>query len=336
MEGQNSKDGGNQFVREKGLRVHGSRDKTRHEDSRMSLDIISIGELLIDFISTDGGVSFRRAAGGAPANVVVACSHLGLRSGFIGKVGNDEFGQFLRDTLKREGVDVSKVRLDRKVGTTLAFVWVDKDGERRFKFRRGADALLELGEVDDDYVRGSRVFHFGSISLISEPSRSATLKAVKVAKKNSITITYDPNLRLNLWKRREMARHWMMAGLRRANVVKLNEEEIRFMFGSSIEDGADELLRFADKVFISLGRRGCYYADKDSRGYSKPYKIGVRDTTGAGDGFMGGIIYGNLKGWGVEKTASFSNAVGALTASKLGGIPSMPALGEVLQLMQKR
>ena len=302
----------------------------------MKLDVISIGELLIDFISTDGGVSFRRAAGGAPANVAVACSRLGLRSGFMGKVGNDEFGQFLRDTLKREGVDVSRVRLDRKVGTTLAFVWVDKDGERRFQFRRGADALLESSEVDGGYVGGSKVFHFGSISLISEPSRSATLKAVKAAERNGITITYDPNLRLSLWRRGEEARRWMMAGLRRADVVKLNEEEVRFMFGSGVENGSEELLRFADKVFISLGRRGCYYADGSSRGYSKPYRIEVRDTTGAGDGFTGGVIYGILKGWGVEKTASFSNAVGALTASRLGGIPSMPTLGEVLRLMQGR
>ena len=302
----------------------------------MNPDVISLGELLIDFISMDGGATFKRAAGGAPANVAVACSRLGLKSGFIGKVGDDEFGQFLRDTLRREGVGVDRVYLDREASTTLAFVSVDRSGERSFQFYRGADARLKPDEVEEGYISGSKVFHFGSISLISNPSRSATLKAVKAAEKNGVTITYDPNLRLSLWRRKEKAKHWMMAGLRKADVVKLNEEEVRFMLELGVEDGAEELLRFADKVFISLGRRGCYYADESSRGYSKPYMIGVRDTTGAGDGFMGGAIYGILKGWGVEKTASFSNAVGALTASGLGGIPSMPTLEEVLRLVGSR
>lgn len=290
---------------------------------------------MIDFISTDGGATFKRAAGGAPANVAVACSRLGLKSGFIGKVGDDGFGRFLRGTLEGEGVDVSRVYPSRRAGTTLAFVWVDKDGERRFQFRRGADALLALDDVDDGYVGGSNVFHFGSISLISEPARSATLKATKAAERNGITVTYDPNLRLSLWRRGEKARRWMMAGLKKADVVKLSEEEVRFMFGLGVEEGAEELLEFTDKAFISLGRRGCYYADGDSRGYSEPYKVEVRDTTGAGDGFMGGVICGILKGWGMGKIASFANAVGALTASRLGGIPSLPTSEEVLRLLNQ-
>ncbi|GAI51001.1 unnamed protein product, partial [marine sediment metagenome] len=157
------------------------------------MDVVCLGELLVDLVSKDGGASFRRAAGGAPANVAVACARLGLKSGFIGKVGDDGFGRFLRDTLKREGVDVSRVYLDDKANTTLAFVSVDEDGERHFQFCRGADALLEPSEVDANYMADSKIFHFGSISLIPRPARYATLNAMRVAKENCLTITYDPN-----------------------------------------------------------------------------------------------------------------------------------------------
>ena len=306
----------------------------------LNLDVISLGELLIDFIPTKSGTTikgapaFKKAAGGAPANVAVACSRLGLKSGFIGKVGNDEYGSFLRDTLEKEGVDVSKVYFDRRVGTTLAFVLVDKDGERHFQFHRGADALLRSEEIDEDYIRDSKIFHFGSISLTSEPAKGATMRAVKAAEENGLTITYDPNLRLSLWKSEEEAKKWMWAGLEKANVVKMNEEEVGFMLGLGVEEGAEELLESVDRVFISLGKKGCYYADEDSRGYSNSYKVEVRDTTGTGDGFMGGVIYGILKGWEMNKIASFSNAVGALTASGIGVIPALPTLNEVLHLIE--
>jgi len=301
----------------------------------MKLDVISLGELLIDFISMDGGVTFRKVAGGAPANVAVACSRLGLKSGFVGKVGEDEFGLFLRDSLRSAGVDVGKFCLDGETGTTLAFVFVDADGERRFQFRRGADGMLSPGEIDENYIKNSRVFHFGSISLISEPARSATLKALKVAKKSGLTVTYDPNLRLNLWENEEEARKWIGVGLEEADVVKMNDGDAWFMFGSGVEDAAEKLLEHAKKVFITFGEKGCYYADKNSKGYSSAYKVRVKDTTGAGDGFMGGVIYGILNGWGMEKIASFSNAVGAITVSRIGVIPSLPTLSEVLRLIKR-
>jgi fructokinase len=302
----------------------------------VSLDVISLGELLIDFISTDGGVTFKRAAGGAPANVAVACSRLGLKSGFIGKVGDDGFGRFLRSTLEREGVDVSKVYLEKGGKTTLAFVSVDTDGERHFQFHRGADALLRPEEIDTEYVRDSRAFHFGSVSLISESARRATLKAVRAARNRGRTVTYDPNLRLNLWESAEKARKWIGVGMEMAEVVKLNEEELKFMFGPGIEKGAEKVLETADKVFVTLGKRGCYYADENSEGYSGPYRVKVIDTTGAGDGFMGGVIYGVLKGWEAERTASFSNAAGVLTTSGIGVIASLPKLEDVLRLMEMK
>jgi len=300
----------------------------------LSLDIISLGELLIDFISTDGGFTFKKAAGGAPANVAAACSRLGLKSGFIGKVGDDGFGRFLRSTLEREGVDVSRVYLEKGGRTTLAFVSVDADGERRFQFHRGADALLRSEEIDTKYIRGSRAFHFGSISLISEPARKATLKAVRAARNNGLKVTYDPNLRLNLWGSTKEARKWIGVGLETAEVVKLNEEELEFMFGPGIEQGAEKVLETADRVFVTLGERGCYYTDENSRGYSGSYRVKVVDTTGAGDGFMGGVIYGTLKGWDTERTASFSNAAGALTIRGVGVMNSLPKLEDVLRLVK--
>ena len=302
----------------------------------MSLDVISLGELLIDFISTDGGITFKKAAGGAPANVAVACSRLGLKSGFIGKVGDDGFGRFLRSTLEREGVDVSRLYLEKGGKTTLAFVSVDAGGECHFQFRRGADALLRPEEICTEYLRSSRVFHFGSISLISESARKATLKAVRATRNSGLTVTYDPNLRLNLWESAKKARKWIGAGLEVAEVVKLNEEELEFMFGPGIEEGAEKVLETADKVFVTLGKRGCYYADESSKGYSGPYRVKVVDTTGAGDGFMGGVIYGVLKGWEAERTASFSNAAGALTTSEIGVIVSLPKLEDVIRLVEMK
>jgi fructokinase len=297
----------------------------------VSLDVVCLGELLIDFISKDG-VTFKKAAGGAPANVAVACSRPGLRSGFVGKVGDDMFGRFLKGVLEREGVDVSELYLEKGEKTTLAFVSVDAKGERSFEFRRGADGLLRPEEIRADYIRGSRLFHFSSISLTSEPARSATLKAVRVARNNGLKVTYDPNLRLNLWKSAKEARKWIGVGMEVAEVVKLNEEELEFMFGPGIERGAEKVLETADRVFVTLGERGCYYSDGTCKGYSSPYRVKVVDTTGAGDGFMGGVIYGTLKGWDVERTASFSNAAGALTIQGVGVIDSLPMLEDVLHL----
>jgi fructokinase len=297
----------------------------------MSLDVICLGELLVDFISKDG-VMFKKAAGGAPANVAVACSRLGLKSGFVGKVGDDMFGRFLKGVLEREGVDVSRLYLEKGGRTTLAFVSVAADGERSFEFFRGADALLKPEEVTTDYIRGSKLFHFSSNSLISEPARSATLKAVRAARNNGLKVTYDPNLRLNLWETTKKARKWIGVGMVMAEVVKLNKVELEFLFGPGIERGAEKVLETADRVFVTLGERGCYYADRTSKGYSSPYRVKVVDTTGAGDGFMGGVIYGTLKDWDAERTASFSNAAGALTVRGVGAIDSLPKLGDVLRL----
>lgn len=296
-------------------------------------DIISLGEILIDLVSKDKGETFRRKAGGAPANVAAACSKLGLKAGFIGKVGSDEFGPYLKEELEKHGVGTSNLLTGEK-GTTLAFAWVDEDGERRFTFRRSADAELRPEEIDRSYISKADVFHFGSISLISEPIRSATLEAVKIAEDKNLTITYDPNYRPDLWDDEDEAREKLLEGLKMADVVKISGDEAEFLYGSGPSEAMDDLLKSATRAFVSLGKEGCYYGDSNQRGHKVAYKVKAKDTTGAGDGFMGGVIYGSLQDWKIDKIASFANAAGGLAATKIGAIPSLPTLDEVMEIWE--
>jgi fructokinase len=183
-------------------------------------DVTALGELLIDFVPTVSGVAlieapaFQKAPGGAPANVAAGVAKLGVSAGFMGKVGDDAFGHFLAQTLQEVGVDTSALRFSSEARTALAFVSLRADGEREFMFYRhpSADMLYAPGEVDVEYIRSTRVFHYGSISLISEPSRSATLLAVEAARASEALISYDPNLRLALWPSTRAAKEGIMLG----------------------------------------------------------------------------------------------------------------------------
>jgi fructokinase len=202
-------------------------------------DVVCTGELLIDFVSTRAGVSligapaFVKAPGGAPANVAVGLAKLGVKSSFMGKVGNDDFGRFLAKTLSDNGVDVTPLSYSDTARTMLAFVSRTAEGERDFMFYRhpSADMLFEPAEVDRECIVRSRILHFGSISLISEPSRSATLHAVNLAEEQGLLVSYDPNLRLPLWLGEEEARAGILTGWRRAHLIKANFEEIVFLSG---------------------------------------------------------------------------------------------------------
>ena len=202
-------------------------------------DVIACGELLIDFVSTESGVTlaaapaFKKAAGGAPANVAVGVARLGYRAGFLGQVGEDDFGHFLADTLAEAGVDTGGLRFSAEARTALAFVSLRADGERSFMFYRhpSADMLWRPEDVDAGYAAGTRIFHYGSISLIGEPSRSATLAALGHARAAGALISYDPNLRLALWPSAEAARAGMLAGWQHADLAKVSEEELAFLTG---------------------------------------------------------------------------------------------------------
>ncbi|MGE5603748.1 MAG: PfkB family carbohydrate kinase [Nitrososphaerales archaeon] len=303
-------------------------------------DVIACGELLIDFVSTQPGVTvgqapgFQKAPGGAPANVAVGVARLGYRAGFLGQVGDDEFGHFLADTVEEAGVDVGGLRFSDAARTALAFVSLRADGERSFMFYRhpSADMLWRPEDVDREYVSGTRIFHHGSISLINEPSRSATLAAVEYARASSALISYDPNLRLALWPSPEAARAGMLAAWPFANLIKVSEEELEFLTGvADIERAVRSLWSDRLKVLVvTLGPAGCMYFTPEARGTVPGFSVQPVDTTGAGDGFVAGLLAGLLDcglAWDaadLQAALRLGNAVGALATTQKGAIPALP------------
>ena len=309
-------------------------------------DIITCGELLIDFVPTVSGVSlldapaFKKAPGGAPANVAVGTSRLGISSGFLGKVGDDPFGHFLAKTLEDSRVDTQGLLFSTEARTALAFVSLRADGERDFMFYRhpSADMLYRADEVDLDYIRSAKIFHYGSISLIQEPSRSATLHAVDVASQGGLIISYDPNLRFNLWPDREKAHQGLLLGWSKANLIKASEEELQFLSGSSdILEGARRLWHSQlSLLVITQGKAGCTYLTRALHGFVPGFPVVPIDTTGAGDGFVAGLLAGLVRqpeAWKVEvdlqAVCTYANAVGALTTTQRGAIPALPTAEQV-------
>ena len=318
-------------------------------------DAITLGELLIDFVPTLSGVSlveapaFVKAAGGAPANVAVGLARLGVSSGFMGKVGDDAFGRFLARTLAEASVDVSCLRFTTQARTGLSFMSLRADGERDFLFYRhpSADMLYTPEEVDAGaaYLRQAKALHFGSISLIGEPSRSATLRAVQVAHEAGLLISYDPNLRLDLWPEADerAARAGIMLGWTRAGVIKLNEEELIFLSGK--EDwvsGARSLWHPGLRLLVvTRGKEGCAYVTTEFSGEVPGFEAATIDTTGAGDGFVAGLLKGLLQHPGamdnevmLRSICRYANAVGALTTTERGAIPALPDLVRVSEFSE--
>ncbi len=309
------------------------------------LDVIACGELLIDFVSTESGVTlaqapaFKKAAGGAPANVAVGVARLGYRAGFLGQVGEDEFGHFLADTLREDGVDTGGLLFSPVARTALAFVSLGAGGERSFMFYRhpSADMLWEPASVDPVYVAATRIFHHGSISLIGEPSRSATLKALDYARAAGALISYDPNLRPALWPSLDAARAGILTAWPQADLIKVSEEELAFLSGEEgLAAGARKL--WSDNLrllVVTRGPAGCAYFTADGSGEVPGFTVTSVDTTGAGDGFVAGLLGGllacDLK-WdraALESALRQANAVGALATTQRGAIPALPTAAAV-------
>ena len=256
----------------------------------------------------------------------------------MGKVGNDAFGRLLLQTLREAGIDTGAMVVDDSVFTTLAFVTLDEQGEREFSFARkpGADTCLRPEEIDPEVIRAARVFHFGTLSLTDEPACSATQMAVAIAKEAGNLITFDPNLRKPLWKDLEQAREQMLWGLNQADVVKISDEEVDFLFGLEPEEGAEHILReFGVKlVFVTCGANGCYFRNAVTRGYVPGLGgLKVVDTTGAGDIFGGSALWKLLQlGKKPEElsfeearaVAAFGCASAGLSVTRPGGISSVP------------
>ncbi|MDX1993987.1 MAG: PfkB family carbohydrate kinase [bacterium] len=298
------------------------------------MTVVCLGELLIDFVALESGQSvgdvsgFQKAPGGAPANVAVAVARLGHESAFLGQVGDDPFGHFLAEVLEAESVDVRGLRFSKEARTALAFVSLRADGERSFMFYRhpSADMLYRPEDVARDVLDGATIFHFGSITLIGEPSRSATLEAARHAQERGLLISYDPNLRLALWPDAEAARAGMLLGLDYAHVVKISDEELEFLTGGDLPALWREQTRL---IVVTRGAQGATAYTRTREVQYPGYPVQAVDTTGAGDGFVAGLLVGILEHPDdyQEKLADilcFANAVGALTTTQRGAIPALP------------
>lgn len=319
------------------------------------MDVVALGELLIDFtpagVSPQGQQLFEQNPGGAPANVLAALAKLGCTTAFIGTVGNDAFGIYLKETLYTAGINVKQLRFTDEAPTTLAFVHLDDSGDRSFTFYRkpGADQLLRSEGIDFTALSAAKVFHFGSLSMTIESSRQATLQAAAYARKNNVLVSYDPNLRLSLWRDAVHAKEAILQGMQYSDIVKLSEEELLFLTGTEhIEQGSRLLLEEFSNIkllLVTFGAAGSYCMTRASSSNHEMsakhagFKVNAVDTTGAGDAFFGGILYwlltnGNLVElqWSEEQLHNmlmFANAMGALTAMGKGAIPSLPTLDQV-------
>ena len=309
------------------------------------IDITAVGEILIDL--TQSGVNeqgipvFAANPGGAPANLAVAASRLGASTAFIGKVGTDSFGTFLRNTLLENKVDVSGMVVDQENRTTLAVVAVDGSGERTFSFYRdpSADVKLSVEDIRAEQLKNTKFLHFGSVSLTTDPARSATLYAAKTARENGALISYDPNYRASLWSDEATAIERMLEPLPMVDVLKVSDEELPLLTGTSdLEEGSKILAeRGITLVLVTLGANGAYYRFGEKTGHVPGMKVKVGDTNGAGDTFFGAALAQLAKfdrldaitAEELEQILAVSNRAAGITTSRHGAIPAMPIYEEV-------
>lgn len=313
-------------------------------------DVISMGELLVDFTysgrSADGMRLFEQNPGGAVANVACALANLGLKAAFVGKVGDDMHGDFLRGVLVEKGVDVSGLIKASDAFTTLAFVELAENGERSFSFARkpGADTYISPDDLNEKQLKSCGIFHFGSLSLTDEPARSATIKAINIAKSAGAKISYDPNYRAPLWNGREEAIKHMRSVLDKVDVIKISDEETELITGFADKERAAEELRGhgISCVVVTLGKNGAYASTKNGHALVPVPESRVVDTTGAGDAFWGGFLY-KLSRSGLDPSllntaqladfTEFANAVATLCVGRRGAIPALPKLAEVEEFL---
>ena len=308
-------------------------------------DITTIGEVLIDLTQsgkTEQGIpKFDANPGGAPANLAVAASRLGARTAFIGRVGRDSFGDYLRRCLTENGVDVSGLSVDEKARTTLAVVALDEKGERTFSFYRdpSADVNLSMKYVPMELLSSTKILHFGSVSLTAEPARTATLEAARTAKASGAWVSYDPNYRASLWPDEQTAIKNMLQPLPLVDILKVSDEELPMLTGLSDPDTGSA--RLAEQgvrlVLVTLGAHGAFYRFDGRTGHVPGVPCKVGDTNGSGDTFFGAALsqlvkldsLGQLTVPELERILAFANKAASITTSRHGAIPAMPTLAEV-------
>ena len=321
----------------------------------MTVDVVCLGELLVDMFPAELGrrlaqvTAFHPKPGGAPANVAVAAARLGAKSAFIGKVGDDAFGHHLADVLAQEGVETRGIRFDTEARTVLAFIAQPDANTSEFVFYRnpGADMMLRASELDRNLIRGTKAFHFGSISLIHEPSRSATLEALAIACGSGAFVSFDVNYRPALWSSSEEARERIRATIPLADLVKVNEDELSLLAGSEGLDAASkELLgQGPDLCVVTLGPEGSFFQMAEGSAHVPPFRVDTVDATGCGDAFVAGLLCqlamegdwrDHLVPARMHDILRYANAVGALTALKQGVIPALPTADQVDAFSRKQ
>ena len=310
------------------------------------MQITAIGEILVDMTQTGvdagGNAVFAAIPGGAPANLAVAARKLGVKTAFVGCVGNDPFGMILKRTLRCYDVDASGLQTSDNADTTLAVVTVDASGERSFAFCRkpGADTQIDRSRALES-VRNAGILHFGSVSLASPACRDTIVAAVKLAKENGALITYDPNYRASLWHSEDEAIAVMRSVLPLCDVVKISEEETELLTGfSAPEDAAKALTdRGVRLAVVTLGANGAYWRYGTDSGTVPGFKVKVADTNGAGDTFFGAFVsriakHGGLDGLTpetIDRFVRYANRAASITASRPGAIPAMPTENELTE-----
>lgn len=320
-------------------------------------NLFAIGEVLIDFIPLQKGralkdvIQFERAPGGAPANVAATVAKLGGSSYVISQLGMDAFGDFLLEQLAHVGVNTDKITRTSKANTGLAFVSLREDGERDFSFYRNpsADLLLTQEEIDENWFAEGDILHFCSVDLVESPMKQAHIKAIQAAKHKGALISFDPNVRLPLWNEPKECQTTIQHFLPLAHLIKVSDEELAFITGIEDEEKAIQSLFAGDvqAVIYTKGSKGAELYLRENKFASKGFAVQVQDTTGAGDAFIGGLIYQLLEKKATQATLinilldahqgilQFANASGALTTTGKGAISALPSKEAVLQLIQE-
>lgn len=312
-----------------------------------NLDVIALGELLIDFtengFSANGNPLLEANPGGAPCNVLAMLQNLGKKTAFIGKVGKDAFGDYLKDTVCQAGIDVTNLIQDATVPTTLAFVHTAADGDRSFSFYRdpGADMMLSESEIDYNQITDAKIFHFGTLSMTHDGVRAATIKAVDYAKEHGLLISFDPNYRPLLWKKEETAKEMMRYGCEICDILKISDDEITFITGKDTVEAAIPVFRemYLPKLMcVTCGKQGSVVIYKDMQvtcdAVLRPDTI---ETTGAGDTFMACVLNYILE-HGIEDLSKddlyqmqrFAAMEASIITTRKGALKVMPTKDEIM------
>ena len=323
------------------------------ENMMKKYDVVALGELLIDFTengkSNQGNPLFEANPGGAPCNVLAMLTKLGHKTAFIGKVGEDFFGEQLRDAITEVGIDADGLCTDKEIHTTLAMVHTYPDGDRDFSFYRnpGADMKLNKEEICEDIIKETKIFHFGTLSMTHEEVREATKEAIRIAEESGAIVSFDPNLRPPLWNSLDEAKEQVLYGLNHCHILKISDNEVEFLFGTTDYDKGAALLKEKYNIpliLITLGKDGSRAYYKDMKVEAAPFlQEKTIETTGAGDTFCASTLnyvleHGleDLTDENLAELLTFANAAASLITTKKGALRVMPERDEVLDFIASR